>query len=421
MHKWAQDLFPINRSITGQGVRSTLEYLRKVVSNLKIHSVKTGFKAFDWKVPKEWEVKDAYVQEVGGKKIINFLKNNLHLVGYSTGVNKVLNFKQLNKKLYSDKRLKHAIPYRTSYYKYDWGFCLSRNQRIKINKNKKYKVYINAKHFNGQLNYGEYFIKGKSKKEVLFSCNICHPSMANNELSGPVLTAALANYLKSKKNNLSYRFIFIPETIGAAVYLKRNLKRIRKNLIAGFVLSCVGDNKSYSLINSPYGNNYADKVAEFNYKYRKKKFKKYSFLYRGSDERQFCSPNIDLPFCSILRTKHGKYKEYHTSLDNLNFISAKGLSGSFDIMKSLIKILENDIIYNAQMKCEPFLTKYNLKRSLSGERNLDNNTKNVINLLAYSDGKRGLIEISKILNADFFKLKKIADNLVKKKLLKIKF
>jgi aminopeptidase-like protein len=420
MMTWAEDLFDYNRSLTGRGVRKTLNYFKKFLPELKIYSVKSGSKAFDWKVPNEWEIHEAYIEDLHGNRIIDFKENNLHVLGYSTSINKILSFKDLNKKIYSDSKQVNAIPYRTSYYKKDWGFCLTDKQRKKLNKKSKYKVKIDSRHFKGKLNYGEIFIKGKVKKEILFSCNICHPSMANNELSGPILVAALAHFLKKKKHYYSYRFIFIPETIGAIVYIKKNLLRLKKELIAGFTLSCIGDKKNYSLLNSPNSNNYADKIAELNFKNNKIKFKKFSFLQRGSDERQFCSPNLDLPFCSILRTKHGYYREYHTSLDNLNFISKEGLSGSFKLIINLIKLIENDRIYYSNYIGEPFLTKYNLKRSLSGARYLDKETENIINLIAYSDGKRGLNEISKIMNVNINHLKKLAGKLVKKGLLKVK-
>lgn len=420
MMNWAKDLFPYNRSITGEGVRSTLNYFKKFLPGLKINYVKTGYRAYDWTVPKEWKVNDAYIADLNGKKIVDFKKNNLHLIGYSHFIEKTMSYKDLDKKLVSDPNLKNAIPYRTSYYKKYWGFCISHNNRKKINKKKKYKVKIDAEHFNGKLNYGEFFIKGKSKNEVLFSCNICHPSMANNELSGPILVAALAHYLKNKKNNLSYRFIFIPETIGAIVYIKKNIKNLKKRLLAGFTLSCIGDNNNYTLLNSPYGNNYADEIAKINFENLKKKYKKYSFVNRGSDERQFCSPNLDLPFCSILRTKYGEFKEYHTSFDNLSFISKKGLANSFKLILNLISLIEKDKIYYSKFIGEPFLTKYNLKKTLSGEKFLNTETKNIINIFAYSNGKRGLIEISKILGENFNKLKNLADKLVRKKLLYIK-
>ena len=421
MIKWGKDIFNYNRSITGEGVRSTLRYFKSFLPNLKILSVRSGYKAYDWTVPNEWKIREAYIEDKRGKRIVDFKKNNLHVVGYSKPINKILSYKELNRKLYSDKTLKNAIPYRTSYYKKDWGFCISHNQKKKLNKNESFKVKINSNHFKGRMNYGEIFLKGSTPREILFSSNICHPSMANNELSGPILGAALAHYLSKKKTKFSYRFIFIPETIGAVVFIKKNLTKLKKNLIAGFTLSCIGDNKNYSLVNSPGENNYADKIAMLNFKLNKIKFKKYSFLNRGSDERQFCSPNLDLPVCSISRTKYGEYKEYHTSLDNLNFISKKGLGSSFKIMKKLINLIENDKIYVSKFIGEPFMTKYKLKRSLSGEKYLNEETENIINLIAYSNGQRGLLEISDILKVDLNKLKRIANKLVKKKILLVKY
>ena len=409
MYKWAKYLFPINRSLTGEGVRKTLSYIKKSVNpNLRIYKISSGKKIYDWRVPLEWKVTEAFINDSKGRNIINFKKNNLHIVGYSTPINKKINFNNLKKNLHYLKDLPNAIPYRTSYYKKNWGFCLSYNQFKKMNKNQFYKVKINSKLFKGQLNYGEIFIKGKLKNEILFSTNICHPSMGNNELSGPVLAMQLANFISEKQRKFSYRIIFIPETIGAIIFLKKNLKTLKKNLLAGFVLSCVGDNKSFSKISSRAGNTLADRMLENILDTNNIKYKNYSFLDRGSDERQFCSPGVDLPVCSFLRTKHGKFKEYHTSLDNLNFISTKGLLGSFKIMKKLILSFENSNFYRTVNKCEPFLSKHNLKKSLSGEKKMDRKTKSLIDTIAYCDGTNTLEDISK---KTFIKINNIKKNI----------
>ena len=399
MYKWAKHLFPINRSLTGEGVRKTLNYIKKSVNpNLRIYKISSGKNIYDWRVPLEWKVTEAFINDSKGRNIINFKKNNLHIVGYSTPINKKINFTNLKKNLHYLKDLPNAIPYRTSYYKKNWGFCLSYNQFKKMNKNQFYKVKINSKLFKGKLNYGEIFIKGKLKREILFSTNICHPSMGNNELSGPVLAMQLANFIYEKQRKFSYRIIFIPETIGAIIFLKKNLKTLKKNLLAGFVLSCVGDNKSFSKISSRAGNTLADRMLENILDTNNIKYKNYSFLDRGSDERQFCSPGVDLPVCSFLRTKHGKFKEYHTSLDDLDFISEKGLSESFKIMKKLVLEFEKSKVYKVRKKCEPFLTKYNLKKSLSGEKKMDFKTKSLIDTIAFCDGNNSLKEISKMTN-----------------------
>jgi len=399
MYKWAKYLFPINRSLTGEGVRQTLNYIKKNVKpNLRIYKISSGKKIYDWRVPLEWKVTEALINDSKGKNVINFKKNNLHIVGYSTPVNKKIKFAELKKNLHYLKDLPNAIPYRTSYYRKTWGFCLSYNQFKKMDKNLIYKVKINSKLFKGKLNYGEIFIKGKLKKEILFSTNICHPSMGNNELSGPVLAMQLANLIYKKKRKFSYRIIFIPETIGAIIFLKKNIKTLKKNLLAGFVLSCVGDNKNFSKISSRLGNTLADRMLENIFKISNIKYKNYSFLERGSDERQFCSPGVDLPVCSFLRTKHGKFKEYHTSIDDLNFISKKGLLESFKILKKLIFEFEKLKFYKVKKKCEPFLTKYNLKKSLSGEKKMNFKTKSLIDTIAYCDGTNSLKDISKITN-----------------------
>ena len=399
MYKWAKYLFPINRSLTGEGVRKTLSYIKKSVNpNLRIYKISSGKNIYDWRVPLEWKVTEAFINDSKGRNIINFKKNNLHIVGYSIPINKKINFTNLKKNLHYLKDLPNAIPYRTSYYKKNWGFCLSYNQFKKMNKNQFYKVKINSKLFKGQLNYGEIFIKGRLKREILFSTNICHPSMGNNELSGPVLAMQLANFISEKQRKFSYRIIFIPETIGAIIFLKKNLKTLKKNLLAGFVLSCVGDNKSFSKISSRAGNTLADRMLENILDTNNIKYKNYSFLDRGSDERQFCSPGVDLPVCSFLRTKHGKFREYHTSLDDLDFISKKGLFESFKIMKKLVLEFEKSKFYKVRKKCEPFLTKYDLKKSLSGEKKMNFKTKSLIDTIAFCDGNNSLKEISKMTN-----------------------
>tara|TARA_B100000959_G_scaffold167758_1_gene175757 strand:+ start:5042 stop:6316 length:1275 start_codon:yes stop_codon:yes gene_type:complete len=418
MYLWAKDLFPFNRSITGDGVRQTLRYIKKKIPNLKIQSLKSGTKCFDWKVPMEWRIKEAYVKYHKSKMLINIKNNNLHLMGYSEPVNKVLDFKKLKTKLHTLPDQPNAIPYRTSYYKRDWGFCLTHNQLNKIDKKKKFHVLINSKFFKGYLNYGEIFLKGRSKKEILFSTNICHPSLANNEISGPVLAMKIAKYLKIKNRNYSYRIIFIPETIGAIAFLKNKINYLKENLLAGFVLSCVGDDNKYSKISSRLGNTFADRILEKTLDNKKIKFKNYSFLARGSDERQFCSPGVDLPVCSFLRTKHGEYRQYHTSNDNLDYISSKGLNNSFKIMKSLIDNIEKSKFYRSTNLCEPFLTRYKLKKTISGERTMNNKTKSLIDIIAYSDGKNSLEDISKILNIKIKALNKFIKNLLKLKIIK---
>lgn len=413
MYKWATDLFPINRSITGQGVRDTLKYLKAILPDLSLNNFSSGDVVFDWVIPDEWDVQEAFIEDENGKKVIDFKINNLHLVGYSEPVDCWLTLDELNSYLYSLPEKPNAIPYITSYYKKKWGFCLSHNQRAGL-LDVKYHVVIKSKFFKGQLDYGELIIKGKSQKEVLFSTYICHPSMANNELSGLVLTAGLAEYVASLKElNYTYRFLFIPETIGSIAYLSKYWEYMKQNTIAGYVVTCVGDNLTYSFLPSRTGNTFADKIAKFVLDNYVETYIEYSFLQRGSDERQYCHPLIDLPVASIMRSKYGTFEEYHTSLDNLDFISADGLQGSFKIYIKVIEIIERNKIFKPITFCEPQL----------GKRGLYNITSNddanyLINFLAYIDGNKDLIDISNLIETDMFSNYDVIDSLLEFNLIK---
>jgi len=263
IHDLAKQLWPINRSITGEGVVNTLKILKRIVPDLEIKSIKSGTKVFDWTIPDEWVIQNAWVKDPSGKKIIDFKVNNLHLVGYSTPVNQTVSLENLNKHLHSSKEQPNAIPYVTSYYNKNWGFCIKHNLRKKLKKGK-YKVFIDSKFkSNGKLTYGEILIPGKSKKEIFLSTYICHPSMANNELSGPCVTIFLANWIKClKKKKFSYRIIFVPETIGSIAYISKNLKKMKKNINAGYNICCIGDNRSYSYLSSRNSNTISDQVAK---------------------------------------------------------------------------------------------------------------------------------------------------------------
>ncbi len=411
MYRWMNDLFPLCRSLTGSGVDSTLKYIEKQIKiNLKIINFKSGKKVFDWAIPKVWNIKDGYIQKLNGKKIVDFKKNNLHVVGYSTKIDKTISRKELLNHIFTQPNQPNLIPYVTSYYKKNWGFCISENLKKKL-KDKKYKVYINSNHKDGNLKIAEVLIKGKSKKEIFFSTYFCHPSMANDNLSGVVVQAGLIKYIqdKFKKTNYSYRFIFIPETIGSIAYLSKNLKKMKKNMIAGFNLSCVGDDRCFSHVESRNGNNLADQALESAFM-GKKNIKKYSFLYRGSDERQYCAPDIDLPVCGFSRSKFGEYKEYHTNADNLRIISNKSLNNSLDILIKIVNAFELDLYPKTKIKCEPQLSKYNLYPTLSqkGIKNKGSFSKQEFidrcNVIAYSDGIRNIFEISKIVNLSLEKL-----------------
>lgn len=414
-----ENLFYINRSLTGNGVRKTLEYLKKELPNLTIHEVPSGTKCFDWEIPKEWNIKDAYIKNEAGKKIIDFNESNIHVVGYSSPIHKTLDLDELDKHLYTLPELPEAIPYITSYYKETWGFCMSHKQRQGLTKGK-YKVHIDSSLEDGSLTYAELFIKGESKKEIFISTYICHPSLANDNLSGPALVTYLAKHIQSiNKPRYSYRIIFIPETIGAIAYLDKNMDALKKNVIAGFVVTCVGDNNHYSYLASRQENSLADNVALHVLKYQAPHFKKYSYLDRGSDERQYCAPNVDLPVCSVMRTKYGEFDEYHTSLDNLDFINSEGFNGSFNVYEKMITALEQNFTYNVNVICEPQLGKRGLYPTIS-TRKTAGMVKNLKNLLVYCDGKHNLLEVAEKINVPIWDLYDLVGQLVEHNLISIK-
>ena len=417
LYSWAEDLFPICRSITGPGVRETLSYFKEILPNLKIHSVPTGTEVFDWTVPNEWFIQDAYIEDSHGNKIVDFANNNLHLVGYSKPINEWMDLSVLDKHLHSLPGQPDAIPYVTSYYNTNWGFCLTHNQRELLREGM-YHVVIDSELKHGVLNYGELIIKGETNEEVLLSTYICHPSMANNELSGPIVTTGIARWIDTLKNpRYTYRIIFIPETIGSIVYLSKHSEYMKAHTIAGLVLTCIGDDRDYSFLPSRSGGTLIDRVGSYVLNNYVKSYTQYSYLERGSDERQYCSPGIDLPVCSIMRSKYGTYPEYHTSLDNLTLISSDGLEGGFNVIKKIIQILEFNQIYKSKTPCEPQLGKYDLYPTISVKESKQYELSDVmLNILAYTDGCNDTLEISNIIRKDFFTVHQVMKTLVDNKL-----
>ena len=417
IHKFASQLWPLNRSLTGEGLRETLKQISKHLPNLSIKSVKSGTKVFDWIVPPEWYVSEAYIIDPNGKKICDFTTNNLHLVGYSIPLNKKISLKELQKHLHSVPENRDAIPYVTSYYEKRWGFCLSQNQRESL-KEGEYNVVINSKIFSGKLNYGELILPGKVDKEIFISTYICHPSMANNELSGPTVTTYLAKWLKELPNRYyTYRIIFIPETIGSITYLSSNLKHLKNKVIAGFNVSCVGDERSYSYLPSRNGNTISDKVAKHVLKWIAPNYKCYSWLERGSDERQYCAPGIDLPIASILRTKYGEYPEYHTSLDDLkNVVTPKGLNGGYWALRKALELLDKNKNYKNNILCEPQLVKRGFYPKVSSKKSQDD-LKVIKNFLSFCDGEHTLLDIAEKINLPAWELYEFVEKLVSQKVI----
>lgn len=413
MYSLVKELFPICRSITGDGVRKTLRIIQREIPELKIFEVPTGTKVFDWIVPKEWNIKGGYIETLEGKKVIDFADTNLHVMGYSLPIDKIVSREELLEICYTIPEQPDYIPYVTSYYKERSGFCLSEKQKQALTE-ETYHVVIDSTLENGSLTYGELLIPGNSKDEIFLSTYVCHPSMANNELSGPAVAVELAKYiLANKDRRYSYRIIFIPETIGSITYLSKNLDYMQKHVIAGYNISCVGDDRTYSYVESPYADTLADRVAQNVLNFHYPEYKRYSFLHRGSDERQYCSPLVHLPLCAICRSKYEEYPEYHTSADNLNLVSPNGLYGAFEVYRKCIDLLESNYMYIVTTPCEPQLGKRGLYPTLS-RRGSINETRSMTAFIAYADGKHDLVDISNRINVPIDRLlpiiKKLLDN-----------
>lgn len=417
MHGWARDLFPICRSLTGDGVRTTLNYIKNLLPDLQILSVPSGTQAFDWTVPDEWTIRDAYVLDEAGARIIDFKAHNLHVVGYSEPVDQWLDLEELNKHLYSLPDQPDAIPYITSYYARRWGFCLTHEQRAKL-KPGRYRAVIDSDLKPGVLNYAELILPGQSEQEVMLSTYVCHPSMANNELSGPVVALALARWLMSQKNRYTYRIVFVPETIGSIVYLSRNIEHLKRQVKAGFNITCIGDDRCYSYLPSRDGTTLSDRAALHVLIHIDPDFKRYSWLDRGSDERQYCAPGVDLPMTTIMRSKYGEFPEYHTSLDDLNLVTPEGLAGGFNALRQAIEVIESNVFLKTTVLCEPQLGKRGLYPTLS-TKETGAQVRAMMNLISYCDG-RSLLEIAEIINEPVSKLLGILKPLIQNGLIEAK-
>ena len=415
----AYKLWPINRSITGEGLRESLNIIKKDIPSLNIFEVESGTNVFDWVVPKEWSCKSAYILDPNGRRFCDFKKNNLHLVGYSSPINKKMSLSQLQDKLYSLPDQPSAIPYVTSYYKERWGFCISHEERKNLIDGE-YQVVIESNLFDGVLNYGEVLIKGESEEEIFLSSYVCHPSMANNELSGPsVLTYLTKWLLNQKKLKYSYRIIFIPETIGSVTYLSKHYKNMKKLTIAGFNISCVGDERAYSYLPSRHGDTLSDQVARHVLQWIDTDYIKYNWNDRGSDERQYCAPGIDLPIASICRSKYGEYPEYHTSLDNLDaLVTPNGLEGGYNAIRKSIEAIEKNIYPKMTVLCEPQLGKRGLYPTLS-KTSSSQNSKTMMDFITWSDGSNSLLEIAQKIDVPIWDIYEILDKLVEYKLVEV--
>lgn len=417
IYKLASTLWPLNRSLTGDGVRKTLLEIQSHLPDLQIYEVKSGTKAFDWTVPKEWKIRAAWIITPSGEKICDFSKNNLHLVGYSIPTHKKITLSELNEHLYSLPEQPNAIPYVTSYYEERWGFCITEEQRLLL-EDGDYEVYIDSELFDGSLTYGELIIKGKTKDEVFLSTYVCHPSMANNELSGPTVTTFIAKWIKELENRkYTYRIVFIPETIGSIVYLSKNITHLKKHVIAGFNVSCVGDDRAYSYIPSRRGDTLSDRVALHVLNSIDSNFIRNTWSGRGSDERQYCAPLIDLPIASIMRTDYNHYPEYHTSLDDLeNVVTPRGLDGGYNALRLALELIEKNGYPLVKVLGEPCLGKRGLRSTLSTKQ-IDANL--MSHIITWSDGTNSLIDIAEKCDISVWEIYPILEKLVEQDLIEI--
>jgi len=396
VYGWARDLFPICRNITGDGVRHTLRYFQKILPALNMHEVPSGTRAFDWVVSPEWNIRDAYLADESGRRVIDFRENNLHVVNYSEPVDTWLTDVDLQPHLYSKPDQPEAIPYVASYCRRAWGFCMRHRGRLKLRPGQ-YRAVVDSTLEPGHLTYGELLLPGETDKEVLISTYVCHPSMANNEISGPVVVAALARWLASMRRRLSYRIVFVPENIGSNVYLSRNLERMKSRTIAGYVVSCVGDDREYSMLASRFGDTLADKLTRRVLKHHANTIKEYDYLWpnRGSDERNYCSPGVDLPVVSFMRIKYGTYPEYQTSLDDLDFISPAGLGGALEDLAKCITVLESDDTYRQTCLGEPRLGPRGLYPTINKPGSgYESEVTSLMNVIAYCDGNHSALDLT---------------------------
>ena len=407
MHDWASDMWRMPRSLTGDGVRHTLRYLKGLIPDLKIIEVPSGTKAYDWEVPLEWNCREASIRDAGdGTTLISIDENNLHVLGYSTAVDEIMTKEELDPHLYSLPDYPDAIPYITSYYKERWGFCLNQIQRDNLGDGP-FHVYIDSSLTRGSMTYGELIIPGETEEEILLSTYVCHPQMANDNLSGVVVTAALAQWLTSLgKRRYTYRILFIPETIGSIYYLSRHLDELRRKVEAGFVLSCCGDDGQWTHLPSPSGVTLADRAIMAGGP-SDVVWRRINWNRRGSDERQWCLAG--LPISLLMRSGFGGYPEYHTSLDDLSVISQKGLGETFQVHKNIIIGLENNYKWRASQPCEPFLSKHGLYPETPAH---SKDVPDILKIYGECDGKNDLFDIVFSSEVPLLETMKILDSLV---------
>jgi aminopeptidase-like protein len=415
LHDFVAELYPLCRSITGEGVRETLRLVQKRIP-LDIHEVASGTQVFDWTVPPEWNIRDAYVKNRAGERVIDFQVSNLHVVNYSQPIRKLMKLEELKPHLHTLHEHPDWVPYRTSYYKDNWGFCLSQNQLSQM-ADEEYEVCIDSSLTQGALTYGECYLPGASSDEVLISCHVCHPSLCNDNLSGIAVATFLASNLAEQDRRYSYRLLFIPGTIGSITWLATH-EQVIPRIKHGFVLTGIGDAGPLTYKRSRRGDAEIDHVMTQVLKQGGEPHKLIDFFPYGYDERQYCSPGFNLPVGCLMRTPHGEYPEYHTSADSLDFIKPQSLVGSLRHCLAVINVLEHNRTYmNQNPKCEPQLGKRGLYRAVAGHQATQSRELVLLWVLNLSDGMHSLLDIAERADVPFGEVQSAAAALVESGLL----
>ena len=421
IYSWIKDLYPIKRTLAGPGFNDTLSYIKKIIPEVKINNFPSGSKVFDWTVPDEWHLRKAYIKDPDGNIVLDSGDSSLFVVGYSKKINKKLPLNELKKNIYTLKDLPDAVPYVTSFYDSNWGFCMSYNQFINL-KDGLYEIFIDSEFIKGNLKTGEYTKKGKSKKQIIFSTYLCHPEMVNNELAAPTILVALARELEKKNTKYTYKFLFNVETIGTLCYIQKHLQSLKENVAAGFVITCFGDAAKPNLVPSKYGDTLADSFAKKTLSEFRNGYNHRSYFDKGSEERQYTHPNVDLPFVTITRSLFREFEEYHTSSDNLSMVTNDSLTDSFNILSDLVDLIEAEPIYISTTTGEPFLTKRKLYAKISSitksnELHNELSTK-LVNLNSYCDGKNLISDLATLLPYSTEEIKELIDISIQNNLIK---
>lgn len=410
MHNLMRELFPICRSITGEGVRATLRILQRRIP-LEMHEVPSGTQVFDWVVPHEWNITDAFIKDRRGERIVDFGASNLHVMSYSVPIHRSMRFEELRPHLFTLPNHPEWIPYRTSYYKENWGFCLSHAQLQQM-REEEYEVCINSRLAPGSLSYGECLLPGETDEEVLISAHVCHPSLCNDNLSGIVVATMLAESLVCRPRRYSYRFLFIPGTIGSITWLALNEPRIER-IKHGLVLTGVGDVGGITYKRSRRGDAEIDRAMVHLLAHGEESHRVINFFPYGYDERQYCSPAFNLPVGCLMRTLHGEYPEYHSSGDSLSFVKPDALARSFLLCQRLVELLEHNRIYvNQNPKCEPQLGRRGLYRALAGHQEKQIRELTLLWVLNLSDGQHSLLQIAEQAGVPFEDVRRATEELV---------